>query len=109
LKRTKIAILALATAALTVASASSAFATKPDASGSHKVGICHRTGSDKNPYVYITIDVAAIPAHLGSDAHPEKDGRADMGPYASGENASCDVGYEGGGYGGGEDYVGVPA
>jgi hypothetical protein len=104
-KRTKIAILALATTAMTVATASSAFATKPDDSGSHKVGICHRTGSDKNPYVYIVVDVAAIPAHLGADAHPAKDGRVDMGPFAPGVNTQC---YDDGGYGGGEDYVGVP-
>lgn len=28
----------------------------------HKVPICHRTGSAKNPYVVITVDVAAIAA-----------------------------------------------
>ena len=98
MRGTRRAILILATAALTVAGAFSAFATQPDANGSHKVGICHRTGSDTNPYVYIVVDVAAIPAHLGPDAHPEKDGRTDLGPFAPGENSSCDNG-EGGGEG----------
>ncbi len=29
----------------------------------HKVTICHRTGSQKNPFVVITIDKSALPAH----------------------------------------------
>jgi len=28
-----------------------------------KVGICHRTGSESNPYEYITVSVNAVPAH----------------------------------------------
>ena len=29
-----------------------------------KVGICHRTGSRTHPYVFITVSVNAVPAHL---------------------------------------------
>lgn len=40
-------------------------ATQPDEDGEHKVGICHRTASDSNPYVYIEVDVASLsPGHL---------------------------------------------
>lgn len=42
-----------------------------------KTTICHRTASDKNPYVLITINNSALPAHIGPDAHPAKNGRED--------------------------------
>jgi ABC-type sugar transport system substrate-binding protein len=35
----------------------------------HKVPICHRTGSAKNPYVVITVDVAAIAAREPGGHH----------------------------------------
>ena len=33
---------------------------------SHKTSICHRTASDTNPYVFITVDNSALPAHLSN-------------------------------------------
>jgi hypothetical protein len=33
----------------------------------HKVTICHGTASETNPYVLITIDEHALPAHFGPD------------------------------------------
>lgn len=50
---------------LAFAAVTAALATQPDADGEHKVGICHRTASDSNPYVYIEVDVASLsPGHL---------------------------------------------
>ncbi len=42
------------------------------------VGICHRTGSEANPYVFIATDNSAIiAAHVTSEAHPALNGRED--------------------------------
>src|SRR5438552_1861437 len=40
------------------------FKSAPSASAENRVTICHRTGSESNPYVVITIDENALPAHL---------------------------------------------
>jgi hypothetical protein len=40
------------------------FNPSPSASAEDRVTICHRTGSETNPYVVITIDERALPAHL---------------------------------------------
>jgi hypothetical protein len=51
-------------------------ATQPDPD--HKVSICHRTASDTNPYVFITVDEASLPAHLNNlPGHPAKEWKTD--------------------------------
>lgn len=65
----KIAMI-FAVVALTMSVAATAFATAPP---DHKVGLCHRTASDTNPYVFITVDVASLDAHLNNlPGHPAK-------------------------------------
>lgn len=51
-----------------------------------KVGICHRTASDSNPYVYIEVAQAAVKAHIGPNAHPPKSGRYD---YFASDASQC--------------------
>jgi hypothetical protein len=46
-----------------------------------KTTICHRTGSETNPYVEITVSNNALDAHR---THPPKDGREDIIPAPAG-------------------------
>lgn len=70
----KKAIFAMMAGLLIVtAGASSAFATPDDDDDGHKVGLCHRTASNSNPYVFIKVDEAAVPTHLhNGNGHPPK-------------------------------------
>jgi len=69
-----------------------AFATQPDPD--HKVGICHRTASDTNPYVFITVDEAAVDTHLGNgQGHPAKtneDG-SPRNDFLADDESDCDL------------------
>ncbi len=57
----------------------SASATPRDAAGDHQVTICHVTNSATNPFVVITVDVAAFDGEGRNDhtLHLSKDGRVD--------------------------------
>ena len=65
-----------ALAALLVAPASAT----PPVDGEHQVTICHVTESEGNPYVLITVDVAAFDGEGANDHshHEAKDGRVDV-------------------------------
>jgi hypothetical protein len=68
--------LAAAVASLTLVSAGAAVATdsQNQSDKNHKVGICHATGSEKNPYVFINVDKHAVKAHS-----KHQDGRDKIG------------------------------
>lgn len=86
--------------ALFAATAGAAGATKPPADGAdpadgHKITICHATASLSNPYVEITIDVAAWndpsdPSHHG-DHHTSTKGGVTWSDYVLEEGAECSL------------------
>jgi hypothetical protein len=53
------------------------YGDQPDDKCKEKVKICHRTGSNKNPYRLITVSRNALKAHRN---HPPKNGRRDIIP-----------------------------
>jgi hypothetical protein len=67
-RASRMSLVLAATAALALSMAyfvRPALATQPDPL--HKVTICHRTDSEKNPYVQITVDEASVDGNAGND------------------------------------------
>jgi hypothetical protein len=67
-RASRMSLVLAATAALALSMAylvRPVLATKPDPL--HKVTICHRTDSEKNPYVQITVDEASVDGNAGND------------------------------------------
>jgi len=83
----RIAVAVLGTGLLVAAIGGGALATSDDENGEHTVRICHVTESDGNPYVEMTVDVAAFDGEGSSDHthHVAKDGRMDV-QLAEGES-----------------------
>lgn len=71
-----LAVTALAAPLVVMPSAS---ATPKNADGDHQVTICHVTNSATNPFVVITVDVAAFDGegHNDHSQHVSNDGRVD--------------------------------
>jgi hypothetical protein len=59
--RKNLLVLAVAVLAVTLVAVPAVSATRND--GDHKIGICHATGSQTNPYVFIRVDKHATNAH----------------------------------------------
>ena len=78
----KIAITATAVVLLSATGMSSALAERPD-HDHDKITICHRTFSDKHPYVKIEISENAREAH---ENHPNPPGRPDIFDLEPGED-----------------------
>jgi hypothetical protein len=77
----RFAVILGAVAVLIPAGAGAAFAQGSSEDAHHHVIICHRTGSDSNPYVVINIPFTAwTEAHSpdSSHAHPPLNGRVDI-------------------------------
>ena len=67
-RASRVSLVVAATAALALSMAylvRPVLATQPDPL--HKVTICHRTDSEKNPYVQITVDEASVDGNAGND------------------------------------------
>ena len=68
-------------------------AQAPVASAPQHLGvtICHRTGSERNPFTVITPDnQSIIEAHIGPIAHPPKNGNPDfLLPFPGGTVDDC--------------------
>jgi len=79
----------MAATVLAAALAAPAAATPATDGDSHKVTICHVTNSATNPWVEITIDVAAFDGEGKNDHahHVAKDGRKDFIPV----DGNCDA------------------
>lgn len=82
--------------AIAVLASVAAFWVAPVAFGADNFGvtICHRTGSDKNPYNAITpSNVGVLSAHIGDASnppHPPQGGRPDfLLPFPGGTNDDC--------------------
>ena len=64
-----------AVAALTLAAGAMPLGAGPSSASQHgddhKVTLCHRTNSETNPYVVITVDVASVFKNNGHDSHDE--------------------------------------
>ncbi|MDQ1600448.1 MAG: hypothetical protein QOD68_1922 [Actinomycetota bacterium] len=84
--RTRVTTLLRAAAAITLAAsamplAAGAAAASQGGADDHKVTLCHRTNSENNPYVVITIDKAGV-FKTGHDGHDEG------GVYQPGDKAN---------------------